>query len=421
MTRIKRSFLFIGVILWLALGSPILAAPPHQGEHTYIVQAGDTLAQIALRFGVSVRHLNAVNNLADPNHILVGQRLVIPSGWPTPSEPQVHMIRSGETLVRIAHQHRVSITDLIAVNELVNPDHILAGQRLTIPSELTIPGQVRSTQEVGLPASLTDIHITPNPALQGQTVTIHVQANNIPPEATIHGTLLDQSFSFSTDDPKNGSRWALIGIPTLTDPGQYELQLTTEGYTPEVLTSLTILPGRFSTDYIQLSSEVSQLLDPILIQREWVKLNQYWSYLHPQRLWRGPFDFPITKDTEVSSPFGTRRSYNGKPARSYHEGIDFARLAGTPIYAPAAGRVVLAEALTVRGKGVLIDHGWGVVSGYFHLSHIEVEAGQSIESGDLIGQVGSTGLSTGNHLHWEIRVRSVPVDPRQWTLQTIPH
>ena len=72
------------------------------------------------------------------------------------------------------------------------------------------------------------------------------------------------------------------------------------------------------------------------------------------------------------------------------------------------------------GSGILIDHGWAVVSGYFHLSSIEVEAEQQVEPGDIIGRVGSTGLSTGDHLHWEIRVRGVPVNPEQWTQEALP-
>jgi murein DD-endopeptidase MepM/ murein hydrolase activator NlpD len=82
--------------------------------------------------------------------------------------------------------------------------------------------------------------------------------------------------------------------------------------------------------------------------------------------------------------------------------------------------VALAEELTVRGKVVIIDHGLGVYSSYYHLSEITVQVGQNVEPGDPIGKVGSTGLSTGCHLHWEIRVGGVYVDPLQWTQQVFP-
>jgi len=122
----------------------------------------------------------------------------------------------------------------------------------------------------------------------------------------------------------------------------------------------------------------------------------------------------------VTSPFGERRSYNGGPVSSYHDGVDFGAPEGTPVYAPAAGIVVLAEPLTVRGYAVIIDHGLGIFTGYWHLSDILVEAGQQVKKGDLIAAVGNTGLSTGSHLHWELRVGGIAVDPLQWVEQEMP-
>ncbi|MFQ6000830.1 MAG: M23 family metallopeptidase, partial [Anaerolineae bacterium] len=85
-----------------------------------------------------------------------------------------------------------------------------------------------------------------------------------------------------------------------------------------------------------------------------------------------------------------------------------------------SGRIALAEELTVRGKTVIIDHGLGVHTGYFHLSEIAVVPGQEVERGTLIGYVGSTGLATGAHLHWEMRIGEIGVDPTEWTARAIP-
>ena len=82
--------------------------------------------------------------------------------------------------------------------------------------------------------------------------------------------------------------------------------------------------------------------------------------------------------------------------------------------------MVLAEPLQVRGNAVLIDHGGGVFSGYWHLTDITVSAGQAVQAGDLLGHVGTTGLSTGNHLHWELRVNGFAVDPMQWLTTRFP-
>ena len=144
-----------------------------------------------------------------------------------------------------------------------------------------------------------------------------------------------------------------------------------------------------------------------------------WSRVGPRPLWEGPFGQPVS-DSRITSPFGTRRSYNNGPVDGFHGGTDFGAGSDAPIYAPAAGRVVLAEELGVRGKAVLIDHGLGVFSGYWHQSQLAVRMGQTVQRGDLIGYVGDTGLVTGAHLHWEIRVGGIAVDPMQWTQAAIP-
>ena len=89
------------------------------------------------------------------------------------------------------------------------------------------------------------------------------------------------------------------------------------------------------------------------------------------------------------------------------------------MYAPADGIVILAEPLQVRGNVVLIDHGDGVISGLFHVSQIDVQAGQAVAAGDLVGLVGATGLVTGSHLHWELRVGGIAVEPREWVESTL--
>jgi len=115
-----------------------------------------------------------------------------------------------------------------------------------------------------------------------------------------------------------------------------------------------------------------------------------------------------------------RRSYNGGPFGSHHGGIDLAIEEGVPVAAANRGRVVVAEPLKVRGNVAILDHGLGVYSAYYHLSATRVEKGQMVEKGQIVGLVGNTGLSTGAHLHWEMRVTGATVDPLEWTRRTIP-
>ena len=140
------------------------------------------------------------------------------------------------------------------------------------------------------------------------------------------------------------------------------------------------------------------MLDPEIIRAEQARMVELWSQVGPRPLWEGVFSLPMTSN-RITSYFGTRRSYNDGPVSGFHGGTDFGAGSGTPIYAPASGRVVLADELAVRGNAVLIDHGVGVFSGYWHQSAPAIEVGQTVERGDLIGYVGDTGLVTGAHLH----------------------
>jgi murein DD-endopeptidase MepM/ murein hydrolase activator NlpD len=129
---------------------------------------------------------------------------------------------------------------------------------------------------------------------------------------------------------------------------------------------------------------------------------------------RSRFVSPLRGKYPHTSAFGSRRTYGKDPAVTYHAGEDFSAVPGTPVYAPADASVVLAEQLFVRGNAVVLDHGNGVFTGYWHLSELAVKPGDRIRPGQLLGKVGSTGLSTGAHLHWEMRVAGVAVDPLQW-------
>ena len=105
---------------------------------------------------------------------------------------------------------------------------------------------------------------------------------------------------------------------------------------------------------------------------------------------------------------------------SFHYGLDLAAPLGTPILATNSGRVVIADHYPIKGGWVAIDHGAGVMSYYFHMIRIYVQDGQMVERGEVIGEVGSEGLSTGPHLHWEMRVHGEASNPLAWVGRTFP-
>jgi murein DD-endopeptidase MepM/ murein hydrolase activator NlpD len=411
---------YVCLVLTLGLvlsGTPVAAAAPQQGDQqVYVVQAGDTLLAIAARFGVTVEAILAANGLDDANYIVVGQELVIPAPVEENAAPpaatarpdaQVYVVQAGDTLGQIATHFGVTVEELMQINGLTNPDYLAVGQELLIPTE--------SLPET-FPTPFEAISVTPLPVAQGQTLVIRVKLNQ---PATLSGEFDGRAVPFVSEQ---NSGWALVGIHAMQKIGAYSLTVIARpGAGGEVRASIPVRVrgGPFATEDIPLSPERQQLLDPELVRAEEARVKRVWGQLSPQPLWQGPFRLPLQEE-RITSFFGTRRSYNGGPVSGFHTGTDLGAEEGTPIFAPAAGRVALAEQLAVRGRTTLIDHGLGVFSGYFHQSQINVEPGEMVQAGDLIGYVGNTGLSSGAHLHWELRVAGIAVDPMQWVGVLIP-
>jgi murein DD-endopeptidase MepM/ murein hydrolase activator NlpD len=412
--------LIAGALLVPLIFVPVAHAAPLAQEPTtvYFVQLDDTLSAIASRYETTVQTLAQANGIENPDLIHPGQRLIIPNASPTPepaTQEQVHIVQRGETLYRIARRYGTTVQALVTANNLANPDLIHWGQKLIIPSTMASPAEP-------LPAPFVAVKLIPSPVVQGQTLVVKVRS-----EEGIVGLsgLYDESrpvvFVEGEQRTLGGERWALVGIHALTEVGTYPLRLTAtdaEGQQTEVLLSVSVVDGGYGVENIILPPDRSALLDPDLLKAERERLAQVFGVFGRQQLWVGTFIVPV--EGPITSEFGTWRSYNGGPARSYHEGIDYDAPPGATVLAANDGQVALAEPLTVRGNAVIIDHGLGIHSGYYHLSEISVQEGQQVKKGDVVGKVGSTGLATGPHLHWEIRVSGINVDPAQWTWQTIP-
>ncbi len=177
---------------------------------------------------------------------------------------------------------------------------------------------------------------------------------------------------------------------------------------------MTVEAGDYASQQIVIDDAKASAMTPEAVQGEVQRVVDLWTQVSPDLLWLGPFARPIDVQYATTSPFGTRRTYSVSDIGNFHAGQDFGAGEGVLVTAPAAGIVVLAEPLVVRGNAVILDHGRGIFTGYWHLSEIAVEPGQVLAPGDTIGLVGNTGLSTGAHLHWELRINGVAVDPMQY-------
>ncbi len=410
--------LCLALLLLLVIAVPAVAQEPTPtpGPPVYVVQPGDTLYDIARRFDTTVEAIVAANNLADPGLIRVGQKLIIPTARPelVPSpapvaDSRLHPVRPGETLPSLAFRYGTTVWTLREANRLNRLGLLLPGQELTIPPPIAPTAGTPAFPQIGL---------SPMPVAQGQTLLLTVSGQGA---LELNGSLLGQELHFVEEGKRY---WALLGVDALTPPGGYPLVLTaTEADTGDRLTlheTLTVTVGNFTTYHIVIPPGRSNLLDPKISQAEWARVRAVFAGVSRVRRWQGAFGYPLAGELRVTAAFGQRRSYNGGPVSSYHSGIDYGAAEGTPVFAPMTGTVALAEPLQVRGNAVILDHGWGVFTAFWHLSQIEVVTGQVVGRGEVIGQVGDTGLSTGPHLHWEMRVWGVAVDPLQWTRQLFP-
>ncbi len=397
------------------------AAPPPSSPSTYVVHAGDTLYSIAVRYHTTVASLAQVNGIVNPTMIYVGQSLTVPvaagapsaTATPAPAGDSVYVVQAGETLYRIALRYGMTAWTLAAYNKLASPGMIYTGQRLMIPS-----GSANSSTVPALPAlpdPFVSVDVAPLPVIQGNTIAITVLTSR---DVALNGTFLDWTIPFV----KEGSAYhGLVGVHAMQQVGVFPMTITatdSAGKQTSVTTSVQVNAGRFLNETIDLPPDRQALLAPDYVNAERDKLYGVFSPFTPTRYWTGLFALPTTGN--VTSMFGTRRVYEGGVFSAYHEGIDFSGTTGTPVYAPADGVVALAQKLTVRGNAVIINHGWGVYSGLYHLSEIDVSVGQRVRQGQLVAKIGGTGLATGPHLHWDVRVRGLNVDPLQWTRRVFP-
>ncbi|MGD8626221.1 MAG: M23 family metallopeptidase, partial [Anaerolineae bacterium] len=294
-------------------------------------------------------------------------------------------------------------------NDLDRLGLLWPGQELVVPTP--------DAAHAGTP-TFPAVLAAPAPVVQGQTMLVEVRGDG---ELEINARFLGQALTFAG---QADGYWALAGIDPLTPPGAYPLALEAiEGRSGDRLTfqaTFTVAKGTFPTLNIVVPADRQSLLDPGLVEAERKKVNAVFGGVSYTPLWRGTFGLPLAGDLRITAPFGQRRSYNSGPVASYHAGYDLGADRGTPVMAPMTGTVALAEPLQVRGRAVILDHGLGVFSAFWHLSEIQVSAGEVVTPGQVVGLVGNTGLSTGPHLHWEMRVGGVPVDAMQWTQQPFP-
>ncbi len=207
--------------------------------------------------------------------------------------------------------------------------------------------------------------------------------------------------------PLDGDSFSLFRIRNSTDSNNskstpwinYTLKTREPDYPKE---TLTVNPGLVSPpDHARAR-----------IDREWAEIRAALSPVQKDTPITETLALPIVLK-KITSPFGIRRLYNGE-LKSRHTGVDLRAAEGTPVKAPLAGIVKMAQFNWYSGGHIILEHGWGVTSSYFHLSELRVKKGDSITQGHSIALSGATGRVTGPHLHWGIHIDGIPVNPLQF-------
>lgn len=469
--------------LWLLALSILLTVPSHlvlaqDAAPTsaplqmpyYMVKSGDSLWGIAARFGVSLQALQDANQLANASALNLGAQLVIPGveGWN--GEIDTLRIGYGETPNSLSRRYQIPLDTLMRLNRLISPNALYAGSNIILPVEklfaasqrislaggqsllelaagqdanpwklaldnglpgvwAALPGDILHIPFEGiqngpgaLPEMVASVILTPTLPVQGKTMVIMVHG---PSEMALSGSVAGHALHFF---PYESGYVALQGFHALLEPGLYTLTLSgtlptadaSKAHTFNFSQPVLIRDGDYIFDP-PLTVE-PETIDPTFTEPEQKLWDSLTEPATAEKYWQGIFLAPVSDELKGCWPslFGNRRSFNGSAYSYFHSGLDFCGQVGTPIYAPAAGKVAYTGLLTVRGNVTIIDHGWGIYTAYAHQSEINVQVGDMVVPGQLIGLGGETGRVTGPHLHWEVWAGGVQVDPLDWLQNTYP-
>jgi len=263
-------------------------------------------------------------------------------------------------------------------------------------------------------AARANLVVRPEAPVQGRTVVVLL---------TDEAAVSAQMDFFGKMIPFYGSAgdlYSIAGVPVMTEPGYHVITVyasSESGNTYVMPVSIHVLKGKFLAEKLAFPPSKSGKLVASKIRADQDELSMIFRQWTPDRLWSGKFLMPIKG--RITSPFGAYRHYNGKRLGD-HRGTDIGgNPVGAVIKAANSGVVAFAKHLPALGSVIVIDHGQGIHSVYMHMSKTLVAAGETVKKGQTIGKVGSTGVSTGPHLHFGISVHDTRVEPMEWVKREV--
>jgi murein DD-endopeptidase MepM/ murein hydrolase activator NlpD len=261
---------------------------------------------------------------------------------------------------------------------------------------LCLPHVVHAQQKAVQP------EITFDPAQPGPGDLLVVTVKNA--AGPVKGTFNGKKIYFN---PSKKSLKAIVAIDYFTEPGKYDLDISSNGIVHKEI--VEVIKKEYEVQHLTLPRNMVELSprDEARAEREQRRLAAIWPK-ETSRSWKGDFVNPL--DGDIITPFGVRRLINDIP-KSPHTGVDVRGNKGDKIIAPNDAVVALIDNQFFSGKSLILNHGQGIYTMFFHLSKVLVKRGQAIKKGQAIALVGETGRATGPHLHWGVRIQGSRVDP----------
>jgi murein DD-endopeptidase MepM/ murein hydrolase activator NlpD len=297
----------------------------------------------------------------------------------------------------------------------INPQHKLRNFSIINPTKILIGIIATVPIALGLPAKALEIQVLPKNPQLGDTISVVIEADS--QEKISNPTVTVGETTYPAFEIAPRQYRSFIPTTPLEKAGVRTIRISQDGQEQNL--SVKVRDRKFPVQRITLPPGKAGVN---ATEYELKRVKELKALQTPEKYWSSAFLVPNAGRT--STKYGVRRYYNGEFAKDYyHRGQDYAGGEGSRVIAPAAGRVALvgtvSQGFRVHGNVVGIDHGQGVVSIFMHLSRINVKEGDFVQAGQKIGAVGSTGASTGPHLHWGLYVNGQSVDPIPWKSKQI--
>ena len=255
------------------------------------------------------------------------------------------------------------------------------------------------------------LELSSNLVKNANTVLLEIEKENI---KDVKLTFDKQNINFNKNPFKKNSFYALLPISYYQELKEYRIIISYLENNKRVFEGkdLKVVDGNYKSEVINVKP--SKFKPPKSrverTKKEYSDAMKVYNSKSEKLYWSEDFIYPL--NSKITSNFGTKRVYNGK-LKSYHSGTDFRAKNNTPIIASNSGIVRIAQNRFYAGNSIIIDHGHGVYSCYFHLNKMNFKVGDFIKKGEVLGLSGNTGRSTGPHLHFAFRIHGIQVDPLQ--------